>query len=69
VNAQLPIERQAAFAAAIGAFALLRWQAARLGARLVGRHGLRLRRRVRRLREYVRLPSDLHPVDSEPCLK
>ncbi|MEW9623364.1 ATP-binding cassette domain-containing protein [Rhodanobacter geophilus] len=36
----------AAFAAASGAFALLRWQAARLGARLVGRYGVNLRRRV-----------------------
>ena len=36
----------AAFAAASGAFALLRWQAARIGARLVGRYGVNLRRRV-----------------------
>jgi ABC-type multidrug transport system fused ATPase/permease subunit len=36
----------AAFAVATGCFALLRWQAARLGARLVGRYGLSLRRKV-----------------------
>ncbi len=36
----------AAFAAATAAFALLRWQAARLGARLVGRYGMHLRRAV-----------------------
>jgi ATP-binding cassette subfamily C protein len=41
------IEMQAAiFAAAMGAFAVLRWQAARLGARLVGCYGMSLRRRV-----------------------
>jgi ABC-type multidrug transport system fused ATPase/permease subunit len=41
------VEMQAAiFAAAMVAFALLRWQAARLGARLVGRYGMTLRRRV-----------------------
>lgn len=41
------VELQAAiFAAATGAFALLRWQAARLGARLVGRYGMHLRRKV-----------------------
>lgn len=41
------VEMQAAiFAAAMVAFALLRWQAARLGARLVGRYGMSLRRRV-----------------------
>jgi ABC-type multidrug transport system, ATPase and permease components len=34
------------FAVAMVAFALLRWQAARLGARLVGCYGLSLRRRV-----------------------
>lgn len=36
----------AAFAGATAAFALLRWQAARLGARLVGRYGMGLRRMV-----------------------
>jgi ATP-binding cassette subfamily C protein len=36
----------AAFAGATAAFALLRWQVARLGARLVGRHGTCLRRMV-----------------------
>ena len=36
----------AAFAAVSGTFALLRWRTARLGARLIGRYGLRLRRRV-----------------------
>ncbi|GAB2545697.1 ATP-binding cassette domain-containing protein [Rhodanobacter koreensis] len=41
------VDMQAAiFAAAMVAFALLRWQAARLGARLVGRYGMSLRRRV-----------------------
>lgn len=35
-----------AFAIAMVAFALLRWQAARLGARLVGRYGMALRRMV-----------------------
>jgi ABC-type multidrug transport system fused ATPase/permease subunit len=35
--------RAAAFAAATAAFALLRWQAARLGARLTGRYGMNLR--------------------------
>ncbi len=41
------VELQAtAFVAATGAFALLRWQAARLGARLVGRYGMHLRRAV-----------------------
>lgn len=41
------VETQAAiFAAATGAFALLRWQAARMGARLVGRYGMHLRRAV-----------------------
>jgi len=41
------VELQAAiFAAATGAFALLRWQAARMGARLVGRYGMQLRRAV-----------------------
>jgi ATP-binding cassette subfamily C protein len=41
------IEVQAvAFAGATAAFALLRWQASRLGARLVGRHGMCLRRMV-----------------------
>ncbi|TAM61565.1 MAG: ABC transporter ATP-binding protein [Rhodanobacter sp.] len=34
------------FAAATAIFALLRWQAARLGARLVGRYGANLRRQV-----------------------
>jgi ATP-binding cassette subfamily C protein len=36
----------AAFATATAIFALLRWQAARLGARLVGRYGMGLRRMV-----------------------
>ncbi|WP_266171397.1 ABC transporter transmembrane domain-containing protein [Dyella subtropica] len=46
-NAGLSVEmRSAIFAAAMVAFALLRWQAARLGARLVGRYGMNLRRRV-----------------------
>jgi len=36
----------AIFAAATGTFALMRWQAARLGARLVGRYGMSLRRTV-----------------------
>lgn len=41
------VEMQAAiFAAAMASFALLRWQASRLGARLVGRYGMSLRRRV-----------------------
>ncbi len=41
------VDAQAAiFAAAMTFFALLRWQAARLGARLVGRYGMRLRQRV-----------------------
>ena len=41
------VEMQALiFATAMAAFALLRWQAARLGARLVGRYGMSLRRRV-----------------------
>ncbi|MFC5579840.1 ATP-binding cassette domain-containing protein [Rhodanobacter terrae] len=41
------VEMQALiFAVAMAAFALLRWQAARLGARLVGRYGMSLRRRV-----------------------
>ena len=41
------VEMQAAmFAAAMGAFAVLRWQTARLGARLVGGYGMSLRRRV-----------------------
>jgi ABC-type multidrug transport system fused ATPase/permease subunit len=41
------VDTQAAiFATAMVAFALLRWQAARLGARLVGRYGMSLRRRV-----------------------
>ncbi len=41
------VEMQAiSFAAATIAFALLRWQAARLGARLTGRYGATLRRRV-----------------------
>lgn len=38
--------RAAAFVAASGTFALLRWWTARLGARLVGDYGLRLRRSV-----------------------
>lgn len=38
--------RAAIFVAAMVAFALMRWQAARLGARLVGRYGMSLRRRV-----------------------
>jgi ABC-type multidrug transport system fused ATPase/permease subunit len=46
-DADRSVEMQAAiFAAAMVAFALLRWQAARLGARLVGRYGMSLRRRV-----------------------
>ena len=46
-NARRSVEMQALiFAAAMVAFALLRWQAARLGARLVGRYGMSLRRRV-----------------------
>jgi ATP-binding cassette subfamily C protein len=41
------VEMQAAaFAAVTAGFAVLRWQAARLGARLVGRYGMHLRRRV-----------------------
>ena len=47
LDAHRSIGAQAAtFAAASGAFALLRWQAARLGARLVGRYGMNLRRKV-----------------------
>jgi ABC-type multidrug transport system, ATPase and permease components len=47
LGARRSVGAQAAiFAAASGAFALLRWQAARLGARLVGRYGVSLRRRV-----------------------
>jgi len=47
LNAHRSVEMQAAiFAAAMSAFALIRWQAARLGARLVGRFGMNLRRRV-----------------------
>ncbi|MFZ0872397.1 MAG: ABC transporter ATP-binding protein, partial [Rhodanobacter sp.] len=46
-NAGRSVEVQAAiFATAMGVFALVRWQAARLGARLVGRFGMNLRRRV-----------------------
>jgi ATP-binding cassette subfamily C protein len=46
-NAQRSVEMQAViFATAMGAFALVRWQAARLGARLVGRYGMNLRSRV-----------------------
>jgi ABC-type multidrug transport system fused ATPase/permease subunit len=41
------VDAQAAlFAGAMVSFALLRWQAARLGARLVGRYGMGLRQRV-----------------------
>lgn len=47
LDPQRSVELQAAaFAAATAAFALLRWQAARLGARLVGRYGMHLRRAV-----------------------
>lgn len=47
VGAQHGVLMQAGlFAAAMAAFALLRWQAARLGARLVGRYGATLRRQV-----------------------
>ncbi|WP_158753829.1 ABC transporter ATP-binding protein [Dyella sp. S184] len=46
-NVRRSVEMQAViFAVAMGAFALLRWQAAHLGARLVGRYGVSLRRRV-----------------------
>ncbi len=46
-DARRSVEMQAViFAAAMAAFALLRWQAAYLGARLVGRYGMSLRRRV-----------------------
>jgi ABC-type multidrug transport system fused ATPase/permease subunit len=46
-DARRSVDAQAAiFAAAMISFALLRWQAARLGARLVGRYGLGLRQRV-----------------------
>ena len=46
-DARRSVGAQAAiFAAASGAFALLRWQSARIGARLVGRYGVNLRRRV-----------------------
>ncbi|HUH32273.1 MAG TPA: ABC transporter ATP-binding protein [Rhodanobacter sp.] len=46
-DARRSVEVQAAiFAAAMVSFALLRWQAARLGARLVGRYGMSLRRQV-----------------------
>ncbi|MFC5436134.1 ATP-binding cassette domain-containing protein [Rhodanobacter umsongensis] len=46
-DARRGVDAQAAiFAAAMTSFALLRWQAARLGARLVGRYGMSLRRRV-----------------------
>ena len=46
-NAGRSVEMQAAiFATAMGVFALVRWQAAHLGARLVGRFGMNLRRRV-----------------------
>ena len=46
-NAQRSVEMQAViFATAMGGFALVRWQAARLGARLVGRYGMNLRSRV-----------------------
>jgi len=46
-NTSRSVETQAAyFAIAMAAFALLRWQAARLGARLVGCYGMNLRRRV-----------------------
>ncbi|GAB3787898.1 ATP-binding cassette domain-containing protein [Dyella agri] len=47
LDARRSVGAQAAsFAVASGAFALLRWQAARLGARLVGRYGVNLRREV-----------------------
>lgn len=46
-DAHRGVEMQAViFAAAMVLFALLRWQAARLGAQLVGRYGVSLRRRV-----------------------
>jgi ATP-binding cassette subfamily C protein len=46
-DARHSVEMQATiFAVAMVFFALLRWQAARLGARLVGRYGMDLRRRV-----------------------
>jgi ABC-type multidrug transport system fused ATPase/permease subunit len=46
-NARRSVEIQAViFATAMSAFALVRWQAARLGARLVGRYGMNLRSRV-----------------------
>ena len=46
-DARRSVDAQAAvFAAAMVFFALLRWQAARLGARLVGRYGMELRQRV-----------------------
>jgi ABC-type multidrug transport system fused ATPase/permease subunit len=46
-NAGRSVEMQAViFATAMSAFALVRWQAARMGARLVGRYGMNLRRRV-----------------------
>jgi ABC-type multidrug transport system fused ATPase/permease subunit len=46
-NARRSVEMQAIiFATAMSVFALVRWQAARLGARLVGRFGMNLRRRV-----------------------
>jgi ATP-binding cassette subfamily C protein len=46
-DAHRGVEMQAViFAVAMVTFALMRWQAARLGARLVGRYGMSLRRRV-----------------------
>ncbi|WP_077444018.1 ABC transporter ATP-binding protein [Rhodanobacter sp. C05] len=46
-NARRSVEMQAViFAASMSVFALVRWQAARLGARLVGRYGMNLRSRV-----------------------
>ena len=46
-DARRSVDMQAAiFAAAMVSFALMRWQAARLGARLVGRYGMSLRQRV-----------------------
>jgi ABC-type multidrug transport system fused ATPase/permease subunit len=46
-DAHRSVEMQAAlFAAATASFAVLRWLAARLSARLIGRHGMHLRRMV-----------------------
>ena len=63
------VEMQAAiFAAAMGAFAVLRWQAARLGARLVGGYGMGLRcTRACSIRHYRRWPIR-HPRKSRTSL-